>query len=143
MTVNAPGEGYISIGKPLDASAEWDEISIMPLKSGGATGSIGNLGAPKHPWDTVNYSKLNNYSKRSSKTNIQSYNIDSAYEEMKELPIFTFNFVSDSPILKNSSTIGTMIEYIPGEAMLNDGDYTCSYDMGSMVFWDIAATKVL
>ena len=143
LRVNGTGIGYISIGAPLDSTSEWDEVSVMPMKTSGGTGPIGNLGVPNHPWDVLCVRYIKYTSDREEKNNIVPYNINTAYDEMKNMPIFTYNYNSEGSIVKNSPMLGTMIEYVPGEAMVNDGSYTDGYNPQSMLFWDIAATKVL
>jgi hypothetical protein len=104
---------------------------------------IGNLGVPGHPWDMLCINGINYYSDRNMKTNISLYNNNNAYDEMKNMPIYTYNYAHDSVAAHNSPVIGTMIDYIPNEAMGNDGEYTSIYRIESMIFWDIAATKVI
>lgn len=132
-TKGSSNKGAIYIGDPEDSG--WKHITIAPT----ATGGIGNIGTDSRPFDVVVCYVCKELSDRSLKENIQYYNINQAYEELKNLPIYTFNYLN-----KDYSKLGTMIDYIPSEVMAENVESNLlSFDLSSLSFWNIAATQVI
>lgn len=156
IRVDVEGKGRIWMGEPYDIK-DWEDVSLFPFKYIDEDGypetsneKIGNLGLPKYPWHTahaVTYygSYESAWSKRDKKENIQSYNIQQAYEEIKNLPLYTYNYITDTDSQINQKIkLGTMIDYLPSEVMFSDkeGDAE-SFETTNLTFWNIAATQVI
>ena len=135
IKIDANGKGNVRIGTP--DYLDWEDLTIRP-----SSNHIGNIGLPNYAWDTLYVRLSGTGSKREIKEDINMYNTELAYEELKTLPIYTY-FYKDVSSATNNMSIGTMIDYIPAEAMLttpNDNDY---YNTSSMIFWSIAASQVM
>jgi hypothetical protein len=100
--------GLLKMGSP--GYSGWHDISLVPwgYKSYRTSwegvndkfdGSIypagyhvGNLGTPSYGWDTLWCRSIGISSSRNLKTNIAIYNIENAYEELKNMPIYTYYY---------------------------------------------------
>ena len=140
-------KGSVYIGR--SGITNWEDITIRPYKEGGSDG-IGNIGTPSTRWDVIygiNYygGHHGEYSQRENKANIQSYNIYQAYEEIKSLPIYTYHYtISESTKRNQKIKLGTVIDYLPSEIMINDKESDLgAFDTTNLVYWNIAATQVI
>lgn len=150
-----PGDNKakIWIGDPKDGG--WEDISIFPYsyldKNGkpvscGKTNDSakGNVGTQDYPFHVGSFINMHYSSERYLKNNIQMYNTNQAYDELKTLPIFTFNYRQKNEKETADLKLGTMIDYIPAEVMAQDRAYeNRAYEIGNLLFWDIAATQVI
>ncbi len=151
-----PGEswGKIWIGDPN--TPDWKEISIFPYGSvdddgkpkpytvDSKTSPVGNVGTTNFPFDQFVVRACLQTSERELKTDIQNYNINQAYDELKDLPIYTFKYNNADGSQNIKLNLGTIIDYIPSEAMhLNKADENRAYSVNNLLFWDIAATQVI
>ena len=67
------------------------------------------------------------------------YNTNQAYDELKNLPLYTFRYKSSPD--KGMRTIGTMIDYMPIETMhVNGFEDGSVYNLNSIIFWHIGAS---
>ncbi len=129
-------EGHITIGDPN--LTDWVEITIRPSED-----DLGNLGTKNRRFNQFWSTHINELSDKKTKENIQLYNIEQAYEEFKNLPIYTYNFINKNRNTKGLK-LGTMVDYIPAEVMFNTIDEdTQSFEISNLIFWDIAATQVI
>ena len=134
ITINAgSNKGYIKIGDPSDDG--WEDISIYP-----SSHHVGNVGTQDRAFDVVRARSIAETSKRDLKENILMYNTSQAYDELKSMPIYTYNYKTDSDTVRHLN-IGTMIDYIPIEVMENSVYENMSYSVNNLLFWDIAATQ--
>lgn len=135
--------GQIYIGAP-GTNSSFDDISIyaVPLSAHPANhGGYGNLGLKDYPWDMI-YVKANE-SMRSVKEKVEVYNIDQAYEELKNLPIYTYNYQGDTESCR-TRFLGTMIDYLPTETIrITPGNNTQYFEPTSLTYWNIAATQAI
>ena len=135
--------GQIYIGAP-STSSSFDDISIyaVPLSAHPANhGGYGNLGLSKNPWDMI-YVKTNE-SMRNVKERVEVYNIDQAYEELKNLPIYTYNYQGNTESCR-TRFLGTMIDCLPTETIRITPDSDTQYfEPTSLTYWNIAATQAI
>lgn len=135
--------GQIYIGAP-NTSSSFDDISIyaVPLSAHPAShGGYGNLGLSKNPWDMI-YVKANE-SMRNVKERVEVYNIDQAYEELKNLPIYTYNYQGNTESCR-TRFLGTMIDCLPTETIRITPDSDTQYfEPTSLTYWNIAATQAI
>ena len=135
--------GQIYIGAP-GTSSSFDDISIyaVPLSTHPANhGGYGNLGLKDYPWDMI-YVKANE-SMRNVKEKVEVYNIDQAYEELKNLPIYTYNYQGNTESCR-TRFLGTMIDYLPTETIrITPGNNTQYFEPTSLTYWNIAATQAI
>lgn len=135
VTINAEGRGGIHIGAPV--KGEWVDITVRPDIDG-----VGNIGDPNYQWDRIVVHGWWNQSKRDAKESIDMFDAENAYEELKNLPIYRYFYKSKSQSTQ-SMAIGTMIDYIPAEAMCTTANGSECYNVSSMMFWNIAASQVM
>lgn len=135
ITIDANGYGSVRIGTP--DYYDWQDLTIRPSQN-----HIGNIGTPEYAWDTLYVRMQGTGSKRDIKEDISIYNTELAYEELKTLPIYTY-FYKEMPSATKNMSIGTMIDYIPAEAMLTTPNGSDYYNTSSMIFWNIAASQVM
>lgn len=155
---NKGADNYIKIGKcyfypekiKLDAGKDtiaslivsgpgidgWEDITLRP-----SLNNKGNIGTNKHYWNLIRVTNYPGSSERYLKENIQTYNTEQAYEELKDIPFYSYKFIDEN---NTRLKIGTMIDYMPSETIFNDESINRrSYDMQNLIFWDIAATQVI
>ena len=135
IKINADGRGVCRIGTP-DYS-DWVDLTLRPDND-----NIGNIGTPDYRWSTCYSVVFGQSSSREIKEDIQSYNIDQAYDELKNMPLYTFVYKGFSPQNRNMS-LGTMIDYIPPEVMMTTPNGNDSFNLTNLNFWHIAVTQVL
>lgn len=121
----------------------WDDMTIYAKRLAGPhgnNGGYGNIGYSAYPWDYAYIKK--NSSIRKLKTNIKTYNIDQAYEELRSIPLYTYQYTGDGDSSR-TTFLGTMIDYLPNEVIAitptNDGTF---FEPTSLTYWNIASTKV-
>lgn len=140
-TVNGTG-GQLIIGSP-DYS-DWDDVTLQTrlireenLQSSG----YGNIGTPNEKWSTIYVAS--NSSVREMKENIEIYNQEQAYEELKNIPIYTYKY-KDAGDASQTLFLGTMIDYMPIEFMhtTSESDGTM-FQPNNIIFWNIAASQVM
>lgn len=135
--------GQIYIGAP-GTNSSFDDISIyaVPLSTHPANhGGYGNLGLSGKPWDMI-YVKANE-SMRNVKEKVEVYNIDQAYEELKNLPIYTYNYQGNTESCR-TRFLGTMIDHLPTETIRITPDNNTQYfEPTSLTYWNIAATQAI
>lgn len=137
--------GYFRVGDPEYSvgTREWDDVTIWGecVSEDRGQSGYGNIGTPDHKWSTLYVHS--NSSKREYKKDIEIYNIDQAYEELKNLPIYTYRYVNSGD-LSQTLFLGTMIDYMPIEFMhttsIHDGTM---FQPNNIIFWNIAATQSL
>ena len=135
ILVDADGEGNVRIGTP--DYKDWVDITIKPNVD-----NVGNIGTPDQRWSTIYSRVFSQTSVREKKEEIQRYNIDQAYDELKNMPLYTYYFKNCKPEAKTMS-LGTMIDYLPSEVMMTTPNGNDCYDLGNLNFWHIAVTQVL
>lgn len=135
ITINADGRGVCRIGTP--DYKDWVDLTLRPDND-----NIGNIGTPDYRWSTCYSVVFGQSSSREIKEDIQIYNIDQAYEELKNMPLYTFIYKGFSPQNRNMS-LGTMIDYIPSEVMMTTPNGNDSFNLANLNFWHIATTQVL
>lgn len=133
IIIDADGNGQVRIGTP-DYSW-WVDLTLRPDSD-----NVGNIGTPDIRWSTVYSVVLGQSSVRDKKEEIQSYDIDYAYEELKNMPLYTFFYKGFSPESKNMS-LGTMIDYIPSEVMMTTPNGNDCFNLTNLIFWNIAASQ--
>lgn len=111
--------------------------TILPLSDG-----MGNIGSSDTRFGAVYALNFSQTSSRNKKEEIQRYNIDQAYDELKNMPLYTYYFKDSSPDTRTMS-LGTMIDYLPSEVMMTTPNGNDCYDLGNLNFWHIAVTQVL
>lgn len=140
-TVNGTG-GQLIIGSP-DYS-DWDDVTLQTrlireenLQSSG----YGNIGTPNEKWSTIYVAS--NSSVREIKENIEIYNQEQAYEELKNIPIYTYKY-KDAGDASQTLFLGTMIDYMPIEFMhtTSESDGTM-FQPNNIIFWNIAVSQVM
>ena len=150
-------KGAVTIGSPLlGEGIDWDDVTISPtLIEGkythtyGGHGTYGNLGTPQHPWDIlrvyqVQYGAACTQSDRSYKSNIELYNTNQAYEELKNFPLYTYNYKSDGATKASDRFLGTMIDYMPIEMMsISEEEDGKVFNPNNAIFWHIGASQVM
>lgn len=136
-------KGRIRIGAP--PNKEWEHITMMAYKidedgNWMKNSPVGNLGTSTYPWDILYANNVNWESRREIKENIQIYNTNEAYEGLRNLPFYTFNY-KNSP----TSKLGTIIDFLPSETLFQEREDSNnqSFEITNLVFWDIAATQVI
>lgn len=150
--------GQLRIGRPEGDADTWNDLTITPyyVNTNNKTESsreptiakyYGNLGSTERRWDWIGtrelwYLTLGGQSTRSVKENIEMYNTNQAYDELKNLPLYTFRYKSSPD--KGMRTIGTMIDYMPIETMhVNGFEDGSVYNLNSIIFWHIGASQVM
>ena len=134
--------GCLHIGSP--GYQEWDDVTLWAtvIKENLEQQGYGNLGTPQCKWNQLytyaaNVITCNCPSIRGIKQDIQIYNTEQAYEELQNLPLYSFKY-------NNSQTLslGTMIDYLPVELMTTseteDGQL---YNLGNIIFWGLSALQ--
>lgn len=135
ILIDADGRGKVRIGTP-DYS-DWVDLTLRPDSD-----NIGNIGTPDLRWSTCYSVVFGQSSVRNKKEEIQAYDTEIAYEELKDMPLYTYFYKGFSPENKNMS-LGTMIDYIPAEVMMTTPNGNDSYNLSNLIFWHIAATQVM
>jgi hypothetical protein len=117
-----------------------NDVTLRP-----STTDKGNVGTSDYRFDVVRGRTMSSGSNRSSKENINIFDEETAYEQIKDIPIYTFSFEHDSYVDHN---IGTMIEYMPVE-MLETGKEIYvkpgeekMYSINNAIFYLMAGFKV-
>jgi hypothetical protein len=59
------------------------------------------------------------------------------------MPLYAFNYNSDTNYSLNNLSIGTMIDYMPSEAINNNILEEKTYNVNNMLFWSIGAIQAL
>lgn len=84
-----------------------------------------------------------NESMRNVKEKVEVYNIDQAYEELKNLPIYTYNYQGNTESCR-TRFLGTMIDHLPTETIRITPDNNTQYfEPTSLTYWNIAATQAI
>lgn len=139
--------GRLIIGPPDHKT--WDDVTIKPqlIREDYTQGKYyGNLGTPADRWslmytDKIYYNHANSDSARAVKKDIQVYDSEQAYQELKNMPLYTFKY-SKTP--EPGLSIGTMIDYMPNEIMSsNSREDGQAYNVGNTIFWNIAASQAI
>ena len=133
IIIDADGNGQVRIGTP--DYDWWVDLTLRPDSD-----NVGNLGTPDMRWSVLYSVVIGQSSVRDKKEEIQSYDIDYAYEELKNMPLYTYFYKGFSPESKNMS-LGTMIDYIPSEVMMTTPNGNDSFNLVNLVFWGIAASQ--
>ena len=150
LRITKPGsEGVIQFGESVaqtlgeyQVEDYFTDITFSCYKP--KSSHVGNLGEPNHHWDVIYVTKQASTSNRNEKTNIATYNIENAYDELKNMPIYTYHYKGTSDVNQNVRAIGTMTDYMPLEAQMADPNNTNSaYNVNNMMFWGIAASKAI
>ena len=111
--------------------------ALLPLSDG-----FGNIGTADQRWGSIYSTVFSQTSVRDKKEEIQRYNIDQAYEELKNMPLYTYYF-KDCSLETRTMSLGTMIDYLPSEVMMATPNGNDCYNLGNLNFWHIAVTQVL
>lgn len=129
-------KGYFHIGNPKDE--DFVDLSMYP--SYNADRNLGNIGTYKRPFSFIWSDNIATLSERDLKKNIQIYNIEEAYNELANLPIYTFNYIKGA----NNAKIGSIIDYLPSETILNiQTTDAMAFDIPNFIFWNTAATQAI
>lgn len=135
VSIDADGQGAVRIGTP--DYKNWVDITIKP-----SIDNKGNIGTPDNRWSTLYSRVIAEGSARNTKEEVQTYDIEHAYDELRHMPLYTYFYKDMSPESRNMS-IGTMIDYIPSEVMMTTPDGNDSFNLGNLEFWHLAASQVM
>ena len=139
--------GELVVGDPnfKDTSTQlvWDDVTIyanLIHEHVDQYDGYGNIGTPTKKWNKGYF--YEHSSKREYKKNIQPYNNQQAYDELRNIPLYTYNYLrGDSAQILY---LGTMIDYMPNEFMsttsTNDGTM---FEPNNIMFWTIGASQVM
>ena len=135
IMINADGKGMCRIGTP--DYQNWVDLTIRPDND-----NIGNIGTPDKRWSTLYSRVIAQNSVRDKKESIQIYNPEQAYEELKQMPLYTYYYKGGANETKTMA-LGTMIDYIPPEVMITTPNGNDTFNLASLCFWSIGALQVL
>lgn len=132
----------IYIGPPTGAL---EDISIYPMTNG-----KGNVGTSAYAWDYVYRKHASTGSSQGIKGNFAPYDEEEAYEELKQLPIYTYSYrkTQEDGTLGEADpedfNIGSIVEKMPvgtvSSVDLQEGDVQ-HYDVDSFMFFLAGAVK--
>ena len=111
--------------------------TFLPLSDG-----FGNIGTADQRWGSIYSTVFSQTSVRSKKEEIQKYDVNQAYDELKNMPLYTYYF-KDCSLETKTMSLGTMIDYLPSEVMMATPNGNDCYNLGNLNFWHIAVTQVL
>lgn len=146
-TGNDARAGYLAI--EAGTGSGYDDITIYAKRIMGPGGAYslngvrgyGNIGKSNSPWDVIYVA--HDSSVRELKQNIQYYDNVQAYEELRNLPLYTFRYNGEGDSSR-TTFLGTMIDYLPSEVMritpTHDGSY---FETNSLIYWNIGACQVM
>ena len=146
-TGNDARAGYLAIEAGIGSG--YDDITIYAKRIMGPGGAYslngvrgyGNIGTSNNPWDVIYVAHES--SVRELKQNIQYYDNVQAYEELRNLPLFTFRYNGEGDSSR-TTFLGTMIDYLPSEVMRITPTYDGSYfETNSLIYWNIGACQVM
>ena len=135
ILIDADGQTSVRIGTP--DYKDWVDLTLRPLED-----NKGNLGTPDYRWSTLYSRVIAQNSVREQKESIQSYNPEQAYDELKNLPLYTYYYKGGSDESKTMA-LGTMIDYLPSEVMITTPHGNDTYNLGSLCFWSIGVIQTL
>lgn len=135
ILIDADGQTSVRIGTP--DYKDWVDLTLRPLED-----NKGNLGTPDYRWSTLYSRVIAQNSVREQKESIQSYNPEQAYDELKNLPLYTYYYKGGSDESKTMA-LGTMIDYLPSEVMITTPHGNDTYNLGSLCFWSIGVIQIL
>ena len=143
-TTNGHG-GYFKVGPANETVYDqyWDDITIwgQVIKEDLPQTGYGNIGTPSRQWSWLYVA--HDGSQRNMKRNIQRYDSEQAYEELRHLPLYTYQYIGDSDHTR-SLFLGSMIDYMPIEFMRTtpEKDGTI-FEPNNIIFWNIAASQTI
>lgn len=129
----------IRIGEPStdDQEAGWEDISIIPYSK-----NKGNVGTEYKYFNIVRASSISGPgSLRSIKKNIQKYDINQAYLGLKELPFYTYNYITDE--YEQQCKLGTILDFMPSETLVESNASSRNFDFNNTIFWGLAAAQAI
>lgn len=135
ILIDADGQTSVRIGTP--DYKDWVDLTLRPLED-----NKGNLGTPDYRWSTLYSRVIAQNSVREQKESIQSYNSEQAYDELKNLPLYTYYYKGGSQETKTMA-LGTMIDYLPSEVLITTPNGNDTYNLGSLCFWSIGVIQTL
>ena len=142
--------GYLIVGSPISYTTKtWDDVSIFceVIRETHEQTGYGNIGLPEHYWSLLYVNEIyqnavNAFSTRRIKRDVQMYDNEQAYQELKSMPLYTFKYANTQ---EPGLSLGTMIDYMPNELMTSNtkNDDGETYNIGNTLFWNIAASQAI
>lgn len=127
-------EGSCRIG--LSDYPEWTDLTIKTNIDG-----YGYIGTPDNMWNTLYTHFIAHGTSEDKKENVVPYSSQTAYTELKNMPLYSYSYKNDSSKIK-SKVLGTNVQNLPKEIILsNNNNYT--YDLSSLCFWMIGVMKTM
>ena len=133
------GQSYTAIFD--NNNGGFSQVTIRPNGD-----SVGNLGSASYTWSYAAITTVNNGSARRRKEKIQLFDEQSAYDQLKDIPIYSFAYKHEE---FEDHQIGTMIEYMPVDLLdtarppNNTSGQVEHWSMGSGIWFGLAVSKVL
>lgn len=113
----------------------WTDFTIKTNIDG-----YGYIGTPDNMWNTLYAHFIAQGTSEDKKENVVPYSSQTAYTELKNMPLYSYSYKNDSSKIK-STVLGTNIQNLPKEIMLSNDNYT--YDLSSLCFWMIGVMKTM
>ena len=136
--LNVENKGSYNIH--IDNSAgQYGEVTMRP-----SAHNHGNVGSLKYSFDSSAIKTMTNGSNRETKTDIKPYDESVAYEELRDIPIYTFKYKEGQ---YENYHIGSMMDYMPLDIIdtgaTADGDKPNAWTHDSTIWFNMAVSKEL